>query len=302
MQPVPYRPEITSWQLELKPERKMYIFTSTEMQTSRLAIVFDFDDTLTADSTSAFLSYKGIQPDEFWKKEVNPLLLDDWDPVPAYLYALLSESRRNKRITKSDFISFAETIQPYPGLCELLDHLKDVVTDTNAFLEIEYFIISSGIEDIIRNCLFAHYFTDIWASNFHYSEDGSIEFPKKIISFTDKTRYLFQINKGLIGKAARGKPFEVNRKVKQDQLRIPLRNMIYVGDGYTDIPCFSLLKQNEGFAIGVYDKHDRIKKDKAWEFVQDGRVSNLHSSDYSEGSDLCNTLEMAVRSILGRIS
>jgi hypothetical protein len=131
--------------------------------------------------------------------------------------------------------------------------------------------------------------------------NGAIEFPKKIISFTDKTRYLFQINKGLIGKSSRGKPFEVNKKVKADQLRIPLRNMIYVGDGYTDIPCFSLLKQNEGFAIGVYDKHDRKKRDKAWEFVQDERVSNLLSADYSEGSDLCNTLEMAVRSILSRM-
>lgn len=271
------------------------------MNTSRLAIVFDFDDTLTPDSTSAFLAFKGIEPGEFWDNEVNPLLLDDWDPVPAYLYALLNESGRNKLITKSDFISFAANIQPYPGLCQLLDHLRNEVKIANPLVDMEYYIISSGIEEIIRNCSFSHYFTDIWASNFHYSENGAIEFPKKIISFTDKTRYLFQINKGLIGKPARGKPFEVNKKLKQEQLRIPLRNMIYVGDGYTDIPCFSLLKQNEGFAIGVYDKHDRKKKDLAWAFVQDERVSNLLSADYSEGSDLCNTLEMAVRSILARI-
>ena len=271
------------------------------MQTNRLAIVFDFDDTLTPDSTSAFLAYKGIRPEEFWNLQVNPLILDDWDPVPAYLYALLNESRRNTAITRNDFISFARTLQPYPGLNQLLDQLKEVVKETDPQIEIEYYIISSGIEDIIRHCTFAHYFTDIWASNFHYSENGTIEYPKKIISFTDKTRYLFQINKGFIGKASRGKPFEVNKKVKQDQLRIPLRNIIYVGDGYTDIPCFSLLKQNEGFAIGVYDKHDRQKKDRAWKFVQDERVSNLISANYSEGSDLCNTLEMAVRSILGRM-
>jgi 2-hydroxy-3-keto-5-methylthiopentenyl-1-phosphate phosphatase len=272
------------------------------MQTARLAIAFDFDDTLTPDSTSAFLAYKGIQPDEFWNNQVNPLLLDDWDPVPAYLYALLNESRRNTVISKEDLICFASTIQPYPGLCNLLDHLKEIVSEANPLSEIEYYIISSGIEEIIKNCSFANYFTDIWGSDFHYSADGSIEYPKKILSFTDKTRYLFQINKGLIGKTSRGKPFDVNKKVKQEQLRIPLRNIIYVGDGYTDIPCFSLLKQNEGFAIGVYDKHDRKKKDRAWEFVQDERVSNLLSADYSEGSDLCNSLEMAVRSVLGRIS
>jgi hypothetical protein len=271
------------------------------MNTSRIAIAFDFDDTLTPDSTSAFLEYKGIQPGEFWKKEVDPLLLDDWDPVPAYLYALINESRKNKPITRNDFVSFGESLQPYAGLRELLDHLKEVVISTEPKIQIEYYIISSGIEEIIKHCNFVNYFTDIWASNFHYTAEGVIDFPKKIISFTDKTRYLFQINKGLIGKAARGKPFEVNKKMKMDQLRIPLRNIIYVGDGYTDIPCFSLLKQNEGFAIGVYDKHDQKKKDRAWEFVQDERVSNLHSTDYSEGSDLCNTLEMAVRSILGRM-
>ncbi len=270
------------------------------MQTNRLAIVFDFDDTLTPDSTSAFLAFKGIQSDDFWLNKVNPLLIDDWDPVPAYLFALIAESKKNP-VTKADFASFATTVQPYPGLCQLLDHLKYVVKETDPFFEIEYYIISSGIEDIIRQTSFANYFTDIWASNFHYAENGNIEYPKKIISFTDKTRFLFQINKGLIGKAARGKPFEVNKKVKHEHLRIHLQNMIYVGDGYTDIPCFSLLKQNEGFAIGVYDKHDRKKRDRAWEFVQDERVSNLLSADYSEGSDLCNTLEMAVRSILSRM-
>ena len=278
----------------------MYISINTKMQTTRLAIVFDFDDTLTPDSTSAFLAYKGIQPEEFWTEIVNPLLAEDWDPVPAYLYALLAESGKNP-ITKSDFASFAPSIQPYPGLCQLLDHLKETVRETDPLFDIEYYIISSGIEDIIRQTSFSHYFTDIWASNYHYNQYGVIDYPKKIISFTDKTRYLFQINKGLIGKAARGKPFEVNKKVKQEHLRIPLKNMIYVGDGYTDIPCFSLLKQNEGFAIGVYDKHDRKKRDRAWEFVQDERVSNLLSADYSEGSDLCNSLEMAVRSILSRM-
>jgi hypothetical protein len=87
------------------------------MQSQRLAIIFDFDDTLTPDSTSAFLAFKGIQPDEFWINQVNPLLAQDWDPVPAYLYALIAESK-NRPITKTDFAAFAPTVKPYPGLCE----------------------------------------------------------------------------------------------------------------------------------------------------------------------------------------
>ncbi len=268
------------------------------MGTVRIAIVFDFDDTLTPDSTSGFLEYMGIDPAIFWEQKVNPLLLEDWDPVPAYLYGLIEESRKGKPIRRTDFVAFARTIQPYPGLKELLEKIRKTARETHALAEVEYYIISSGIGEIIRNCPFAGYFADIWASDFIYGQDGAIGFPKKIISFTDKTRYLFQINKGMIGASARGKPYDVNRRMAPDQVRIPLQHFIYVGDGYTDIPCFSLMKQHKAVAIGVYDKHNQAKKEKAWAFVQDERVSNLLSADYSEDSDLCNSLEMAVKNIL----
>ena len=269
------------------------------MGTARAAIVFDFDDTLTPDSTSGFLEYMGIDAAEFWENKVNPLLLDDWDPVPAYLFGMLEESRNGKPIHRSDLVNFGRTLQPYPGLAEELERLRTVARESNPLAELEYYIISSGLGEIIRNCSFAGKFRDIWASDFHYDAEGNILAPKKIISFTDKTRYLFQVNKGLIGPAARGKPYEVNKRIAPEQVRVPLQNFIYVGDGYTDIPCFSLIRQNNGVAIGVYDKHNRKKKDTAWAFVHDNRVSNLLSVDYSEDSDLCNSLEMAVKSLVG---
>jgi phosphoserine phosphatase len=278
----------------------MCIWLSTEMETTRIALVFDFDDTLVPDSTSGFLEYIGIQPLQFWMGKVDPLLAEDWDPGPAYLYALLETSKHEKAIHREDFTAYARSIIAYPGLTRLLEHLRSIVKLSGSSSEIEFYIISSGIGEIIRNCPIAGYFTDIWAGDFHYDSDGTILFPKKVISFTDKTRYLFQINKGLIGGSARGKPFEVNKRVKPGQIRIPFRNFIYVGDGYTDIPCFSLVKQHEGFAIGVYDKHNPKKREMAWAFVQDERVSNLLSVDYSEGSDLSDSLEMAVKSIMDR--
>jgi hypothetical protein len=145
-------------------------------------------------------------------------------------------------------------------------------------------------------------FTDIWASEFHYDDQGHAATPRKIISFTDKTRYIFQIQKGIVGLQARGKPFAVNRRVPADQIRIPLDQMVFVGDGYTDIPCFSLIKQHGGIPIAVYDHKHTEKWGNAFQFVADGRVSNLHSANYRQGSDLVNFLTMAVRSLAERIA
>ena len=91
---------------------------------------------------------------------------------------------------------------------------------------------------MVRSTPIAHEFTEIWASEFTYGADGGIEFPRRIVSFTDKTRYLFHIQKGIIGREFRNKPFEVNRK-PEDRLRVPFDQMVFVGDGYTDIPCFA---------------------------------------------------------------
>jgi phosphoserine phosphatase len=268
----------------------------------KIAIVFDFDDTLAPDTTSGLISSLGMEPEKFWKEEVDPLLAQDWDPVPAYLFALLncSESGKSRPVTRDLLRESGKQAPVYPGVERLLEDLQNQVKNTDARFTLEYYVISSGIGDVLRNTALAHWFTDLWASEFHFDATGKIMFPRKVISFTDKTRYLFQISKGICGPESRKDPFEVNKRVHDDQLRIPLSNFIYLGDGYTDIPCFSLLRKNGGIPIAVYDKNNKVKKEKAWKFVKDQRVLNLLSADYSENSDLCNTLEMAVQDIMKR--
>jgi hypothetical protein len=167
---------------------------------------------------------------------------------------------------------------------------------------IEFYLVSSGIKDILQSTKLAKYFDDIWACNFCYDESGKIIFPKNIVSFTDKTRYLFQIAKGITGAESRGKPFEVNKKIKDGNLRIPFNQMIVVGDGYTDIPCFSLIRKNGGTAIGVFDKKNRDKWGRAWGYIEDERVSNLAPADYRKDSALSISLMMAAENITNRIS
>src|SRR5690606_261261 len=140
--------------------------------------------------------------------------------------------------------------------------LRQAVREVQPQVQIEFYLISSGIGDVVRATPIAHEFTEIWASEFVYGERDEIVFPRRIVSFTDKTRYLFHIQKGIVGPDYRGKPFEVNRKVTEDRLRIPFDQMIFVGDGYTDIPCFSLIRRAGGFAFGVWDPRHRDKRSR----------------------------------------
>jgi hypothetical protein len=269
-----------------------------------IALVFDFDDTLAPDSTSGFLEHMGVDTAQFWSSRVDPLLAQDWDPVPAYLYAMiqLSAGLQHGPITKQTLSEWGEVLPLHAGVQTLFDRLRAQVRKVQPQIKLEFYLISSGIGDVVRHTRIAHEFTQIWASEFEYGEHGSISFPKRVVSFTDKTRYLFHIQKGIIGPAYEGKPFEVNRKVAEDRLRVPFDQMIFVGDGYTDIPCFSLVRQAGGIAFGVWDPKHRDKRSRAWGFIEDGRVNNLNQARYDEDAELYQWLEEAVNSLAARIA
>ncbi len=269
-----------------------------------IAVIFDFDDTLAPDSTSGFLGQCGLDVPRFWQEEVQPLLQDNWDPVPAYLYKMIEKSRSGEipPITQDALASWGASLPLYEGVEHIFERLRQATNRANPRVNLEFYLISSGIGDVLRNTRIASEFNAIWASDFVYDDDGIACFPKRVVSFTDKTRYIFHVQKGIFGPDFDDKPFEVNRKIESASIRVPISQMIMVGDGYTDIPCFSLVRKDQGIAIGVYDRKNREKWGKAWGFIEDGRVSNLVPSDYREGSGLSDSLLMAVESIAARIS
>lgn len=269
-----------------------------------IAVVFDFDDTLGPDSTSGLLQQLGVDVQRFWKEEVQNLLDDDWDPVPAYLTKMMELAREGRipQLTLARFQEWGQRLPLYPGVTDVFNRLRQHARAINPRVSIEFYLISSGIEEILRATPVAGEFHDIWACQFAYSDSGAASQLKKIVSFTDKTRYIFQIQKGIFGRGVRSRPFEVNRKVPERDLRVPLNQMIFVGDGYTDIPCFSLIRKGGGIAIGVYDRDHREKWGRAWGFIEDGRVSNLAPADFSERSALSDSLHMAIESMAGRIA
>lgn len=265
---------------------------------TKIAVIFDFDDTLAPDSTSGFLRSIGVDLDIFWNDRVQPRLTAGWDPIPAYLFEMIEESRSRdptERITRDVLRGYGRSIEFFPGVTTMFGTLRDAARAVGAAIDVEFYLISSGIGEIMRATSIAGEFGDIWACDFHYNDAGEIAWAKNIVSFTEKTRFLFQISKGLVGPAARMTPGAVNRKVRDGQFYIPMEHMIFVGDGHTDIPCFALLKQYGGVPIGVYDPDHPSRWDAAWSFIEDGRVANLLSAKFGPGDDLHNTLVMAVR-------
>ncbi|MBU1042969.1 MAG: haloacid dehalogenase-like hydrolase [Candidatus Omnitrophica bacterium] len=271
---------------------------------NRIGVIFDFDETLTSDSTSCFLESLGLDVQKFWKNEVNPLYQKQgWDPIPAYLYKMIefSKSSVKNRITQKKLSEFGKKVKFFNGVQNIFRQLEQSAKEVNNTVEVDFFLISSGIREILMNTKVTKYFKDIWACDFEYNSKGEIVFPKNIVSFTDKTRYLFQISKGIFGPDSRLNPFEVNKKVKTEDLYIPFNQMIIVGDGYTDIPLFSLITRTGGKAIAVYNPEDKRKWPRAWGFVEEKRVSNLVPADYGKKHALNHILTMAVQNLASKL-
>jgi hypothetical protein len=170
-----------------------------------IALIFDFDDTLAPDSTSGFLESIGVDTQQFWTQRVDPLLAQDWDPVPAYLHEMISLSRAAEHglITQDKLQQWGKSLPLHAGVQSLFGRLREQVRLAHPQVQLEFYLISSGIGDVVRHTAIAHEFTAIWASEFVYDSQGGISFPKRIVSFTDKTRYLFQIQKGIVGRLIR---------------------------------------------------------------------------------------------------
>ena len=230
---------------------------------------------------------------------------DGWDPVPAYLYKIIELNKtlpRDKIITQQTLQQWGALTPLYPGVVDIFSHLQELASLSSANVQLEFYVISSGLETVVRSSAIAHHFADIWGCDFHCADDGAISFPKRIVSFTDKTRYLFQISKGIVGEGSHTKPFEVNKKFKADDKRIPMDQMIFIGDGYTDIPCFSLVSKMGGIPIAVCDKEDHQKWQKAWGFLEENRVKHWAVGDYTKGSTLWVSLSSSVEKIIHKIS
>ena len=277
----------------------------TRPLSKKIAIAFDFDDTLAPDSIGAFRAHYGLDNDKFWRERVQPRVRDGWDLIPAAFYSLIRESEsrpKNDRVTRERLAEFGRNLEYFPGVREMFDRIRWTVHEIDSEVEVEYYLISCGVGEIIRNTKIADEFKHIWASEFAYDENGEIEFMARFISHTEKTRFLYQLSEGIDSSLEAGEAFASQADMPEEELHVPLSQAIYVGDGITDSPCFRILNQEKGVALGVFKPSTKEKWGEDIDVIGDGqRVSNLAPVDYSEGSELLRSLIVAAKSICYRI-
>ena len=246
-----------------------------------IALMYDFDKTLCTTDMQAytFIPNLGMSANEFWAKASDLAEKHKMDRILAYMYLMLDEAHiHRKPIRRSDFVALGKDLELYPGVAEWFSRINRFGKEQG--VTIKHYIISSGLREIIEGSSIYKEFDDVFAGEFLYDENGVACWPKNVVNYTTKTQFLFRINKGVLDIS---NDDDLNRFTPEEDRPVPFRNMIYIGDGLTDVPCMKLVKVNGGCSIAVYQKG---KQAKVKDLILDQRVNFIEPADYSEGSQL----------------
>ncbi|GEP40873.1 HAD family hydrolase [Brevifollis gellanilyticus] len=267
-----------------------------------IAVIYDYDQTLspTYMQDETLFPHFGINANQFWKKSRELVDQQGYDGELAYLKCMLDYLEMD-RPTNDELVKLGAQLRYYKGVPEVFDELNGTLSQQHRSLgiKIEHYIVSSGLKALLDGSSLAPSVKRIFGCEFGTDKDGRISFPKRVISHTTKTQYLFRINKGML------EPHEdVNDHMDPELRPIPFQNMIYIGDGPTDVPCFTLMKRYGGHAIAVYNAEEtsRASFRKCYQLnALADRVKHIAPADYRAGSHLRLLLEEMILDIADSI-
>ena len=255
-----------------------------------VAFLYDFDKTLcTTDMEDyAFIPSLGYTPSEFWAKANGFGYENKMDGLLAYMYTMIREcAAQGIRLDRDYLVRSGEAIELFPGVREWFARITAYGADLG--VDVEHYVISSGLREIIEGSGIAHEFREIYACEFFYNAEGLATWPKLDVNFTNKTQFVYRINKGVLDVAD---DKTLNDSMPDDSKRIPFTNMIYVGDGLSDVPCMKMMRAYGGQAIAVYQSGNRAGVE---DLLSKGRVDFIFPADYREGGGLDNTVKNIIR-------
>ena len=263
------------------------------MEKPIIAFLYDFDKTLcTTDMEDyAFIPSLGMEPREFWALANGFGHANRMDGILAYMYTMIQEAeKRNRPFTREDLVEKGRSIVLFPGV-------EDWFRRINAFgeaqgVQVEHYIISSGLREIIEGSSISGEFKEIYASEFYYDETGRPVWPKLAVNFTAKTQFVYRINKGVLDVSD---DKTLNDSMPDDSKRVPFTNMVYMGDGLSDVPCMKMMRAYGGQAIAVYQESNRMGVE---DLLAKGRVDFIFPADYSEDT----ALDLTVKNIIRKMS
>jgi len=258
-----------------------------------VAICYDFDRTLSPDDMQAqgFIQSVGYDIADFWTASNGLATNNAMDQNLAYMFMMKQKSDGKVLFTKRRLMEYGAKVKLFPGVEQWFERIREYGIEKGII--IEHYIISSGLKEMIEGTSVAQAgaFERIYASAFYYNENDVVVWPAQIVNFTNKTQFLFRIEKGIldINDASVNEPFP------PENVRVPFRNMVYIGDSDTDIPCMKLVSTYGGHSIGVYNGETNDKT-KVYKMMRDGRIKYFAPADYSEGTEL----DALVKAIIDR--
>lgn len=259
-----------------------------------LAICYDFDKTLSPDDMQAQGYIQSVYDGDvssFWKESNEMAEANEMDSNLAYMYKMVKESHGRIVLTRETLEEYGSKVALFPGVEEWFERIRKYGIEHGVI--VEHYIISSGLKEMIEGTSVAKAdaFEKIYASSFMFDDRNVPIWPAQVINYTNKTQFLFRIEKGVLDVNDSG----VNDYFPPESIRVPFRNMIYIGDSDTDIPCMKLVNSYGGHSIGVFN-NDTLDKTKVYKMLHDNRIRYFAPADYREDSEL----DRLVKAIIDR--
>lgn len=269
------------------------------MSQNRTALVYDYDGTLAMGNVQehSFIPEMGFTKEEFWAEVNARAKRHDADEVLTYMGYMLEVAReKGHPVTRAALEAHGEGTQLFGGLDDWFDRINAFGAERG--LTIEHYIISSGNRELISASPIFDRFTRVYASKFIFDDAGNAVWPGLAINYTNKTQFLFRINKGIDNS---WDSHAINAWIPMADRPVPFERMIFFGDGATDIPAMKTVRQQGGCSIAVFDPEDFLldaTQEKISRLISEDRVHYVAPADYSPGSQL----DVVTRGVLGRIA
>ena len=256
-----------------------------------VALIYDFDKTLSPQNMQEYTFLPGINvsPADFWGACREFSLKHQMDGIHSYMYMMQHMARGNMDFNRDVLRNLGAGVEFFPGVESWFGRVREIGDRLD--VDVEHYIISSGLTEIIEGSRIGHEFKAVFACSFCYDESGHPVWPSSAVNYTSKTQYLFRINKGIMDVT---NDEDLNAYTPEYKRRIPFSNMIYIADGLTDVPCMKMTKQKGGFAVAV---HPPGRTEIADDMLLQGRADFSVETDYTPGSELERIVTMLMRRI-----
>ena len=228
------------------------------MKQNTIALVYDFDGTLIPKTMQDYtiIPRLKLRSDKFWSDIMEEAEATDGEVMMIYMRQLITRaSSMNIKITKSEFKLMASKIEYFKGVFTWFDNINKYLKNNHKRIKVAHYVISAGHHEILESAAIRKKLTNVFGSQYYFNEQGHATFPKVVVTDTAKTQFLFRINKGKEKVSD-----SINSHMPEELRPIPFENMIYIGDGLTDVPSMALIKKQNGHAVSVYPRGSKKQK------------------------------------------